>query len=66
MNNKKGFTIIEVLVSISLLAIIIVCFSPLFLNSFRNIQVAGKLTDDTYNSKTDMEKLLAQIGRAHV
>lgn len=42
MNKSKGFTLVEVLVSIAMIAIAIIAIIPLFNGSFSNIINSGK------------------------
>lgn len=58
-NNKKGFTLVEILVAISILAIIV---GPLLISLFSNNRVmeqARKETEATYVAKKIMEETMA-------
>ncbi len=41
INSNRGFSLVELLVSISLLTILAICFLPLLTTSYSGIQVAG-------------------------
>ena len=59
LNNKKGFSLVEILVAVSILAIIV---GPLLISLFSNnrvIEQARKETEATYVAKKVMEETLA-------
>ena len=59
INNKKGFSLVEILVAVSILAIIV---GPLLISLFSNnrvIEHARKETEATYVAKKVMEETLA-------
>lgn len=59
INNKKGFTLVEILVAVSILAIIV---GPLLISLFSNnrvIEQARKETEATYVAKKVMEETLS-------
>lgn len=53
---KKGFTLIELIVSIALLAIISISFLAMFLNGITGIINAGKKSTNHYNAQDEIEK----------
>lgn len=57
-NSNKGFTLVEVLVSIILLALIAIAFMPIFSTYLKNIIKAGELTKDRYHSISTIMKLV--------
>ena len=59
MKKNKGFTLVEVLVSLGLLTIIIAAFGPLMLSSLQNVKLSGDIAEDTYSAKGEMENLIA-------
>ena len=63
--SKKGMTLVEVLVALTLLSLIILVFTPLFMNYYRNIRTAGDITRSTYRRTSLMERLVANKGKAN-
>ena len=61
MKSQKGFTLIEVVVSIALLGIIAVGFLSVMANQFNMLIHARKITENTFLAQQGIE-----IGRAHV
>lgn len=51
MEKNKGFTLVEVLVTIMLIGIVAVAIFPVFSNIFSSIFSAGDKTNATYTSK---------------
>ena len=62
---RKGMTLVEVLVALTLLSLIILVFTPLFMNYYRNIRTAGDITRTTYKRTSLMERLVANAGNAN-
>ncbi|MBQ5994957.1 MAG: type II secretion system protein [Clostridia bacterium] len=62
---RKGMTLVEVLVALTLLSLIILVFTPLFMNYYRNIHTAGDITRTTYKRTSLMERLVANAGNAN-
>ncbi len=60
IGEEKGFSFIEVLVALTILAVITVTFIPLLSNSFKLIFEAGRRSDATYNAHANMEDKLAK------
>lgn len=63
LQNNKGLTLIEVLVSIVILGIIAVAFLPIFTNSFVYIMSAGKRSKADFEAQRAMENRLAGSGK---
>ena len=42
LSNKSGMTLVEVLTAMAILSLIIFCFTPLFLNYYKTITLAGE------------------------
>ncbi len=59
IKNKKGMTLIEVILSISILSIIAITFIPIIAGSFSNIVKVGNKTKEIYDSKGKIEETLA-------
>ncbi len=57
--NKRGMTYIELLVSLALLSLIVVSFTPLLVSSYDNLYKAGEKVETVYNSQQEIEKGLA-------
>lgn len=56
--NKKGFTLIEVILSIALLSIIGIAFLTMFSSGMINITNAGKKSVKTYSAQDSLEKII--------
>lgn len=59
MNNKKGFTLAEILVALSLLVLVVFCFTPLMLASLKSVQVSGEKQQDRFEQKSALEEKLS-------
>ena len=59
LRSKNGMTLVEVLVAMTLLVLIIMVFTPLFMTYFRNTRTAGQVTRKTYERSSIMERLIA-------
>lgn len=62
LSSRKGMTLTEVLVAMTLLVLIIFVFTPAFLSYFKNVRTAGELTKKTYERASLMERLVANKG----
>ncbi len=62
LGSKKGMTLVELLVSLTLLMLIILTFTPLFVQNFRNIRTAGEVTSQSYEKASLLERLIANKG----
>ena len=58
--RKKGFTLVEVILSIALIGLIAVVFVPAMSNGFRLLTESEKFVVDSYVKQQDVEKLLEQ------
>lgn len=56
MGNREGFTLIELIVSIAILAIIIIAFMPLFSFSFVNTFRSGNQSEAVYQNQSLLEE----------
>ncbi len=56
MKNRRGFTLIELIVSIAILAIIIIAFMPLFSFSFVNTFRSGNQSEAVYQNQSLLEE----------
>lgn len=59
LKTKAGMTYVELLVALTLLALIIVSFTPMLLKSYETLYKAGELTENTYYGKQEIEEKLA-------
>lgn len=59
MNNKKGFTLAEILVALGLLVLVVFCFTPLMLASLKSVQVSGEKQQDRFEQKSALEEKLS-------
>lgn len=62
MNHKErttGFTLIETIVAIALIAIVLVAFLGAFLQGFTGVTTAGKKSLSVYTSSKELESYLA-------
>jgi len=62
LRSKRGMTLVEVLVALTLLTLIILVFTPLFMNYYRMTRTAGEITQKTYHRASIMERLVANRG----
>jgi prepilin-type N-terminal cleavage/methylation domain-containing protein len=54
-NNEKGFTLIEVMVSVAILGIVVITFLAFFTNGFKSIVTTGKRSQDLYQVQATIE-----------
>lgn len=59
-NNTKGFTLVEILVSIALLGIMAISMLPLFTNGYRWIINAGNKSKIIYVAQEQVENKIVQ------
>lgn len=57
IKSENGRTLIEIVVSIAVLAIIIVPFTSLFIQSSKSLNVSDEIMDATYVAQTVMEEV---------
>jgi len=53
-NKNNGFTLVEIIISITLLSIIAIAVFPVFINIFNSIFSAGDKTVATYQAQQDI------------
>lgn len=61
--SNRGMTLVEVLVALTLLTLIVLVFTPLFMNYYKNLYTAGEITKKTYYRASLMERLVANRGK---
>ena len=59
-NNNKGFTLIEVLVSMAIIGLMAIAFLPLFTDGFRWIYSAGHRSSDNHDFQADIEREITE------
>ena len=59
LKSKRGMSLMEILVALSLLMIIIVGTTPVMLQAYDGLYTAGEYTQDTYEAKSEIENKLA-------
>ncbi|NLA72391.1 MAG: type II secretion system protein, partial [Clostridiales bacterium] len=59
IHSKKGMTYVEVLVALSILALIVVVFTPILMYSYEKLYTAGDINIKTYEVKSYIEESLA-------
>jgi prepilin-type N-terminal cleavage/methylation domain-containing protein len=57
--NSKGFTLVEILVAMTLMVMVVFAFTPFMLSSLGNVRVAGEQRHNMYVEKGDIEQKLA-------
>lgn len=55
--NDKGFTLIEIMVSVVILSIIVVSLLSFFVQSSRSNSMSNKMIDSTYIAQTNIEDI---------
>ena len=59
LRDRRGMTLTEILVAITILMIVIVGVTPIMLSSYDSLYTAGEYTKDTYEAKSEIEDTLA-------
>ena len=62
LSSRKGMTLTEILVAMTLLVLIIFVFTPTFISYFNGVRTAGNITKKTYERASLMERLVANKG----
>lgn len=57
--DKRGMTLTELLVALTLLMIVIVGTTPVMLSAYSSLYTAGEKTQESYNAKSEIEDTLA-------
>ena len=57
--NEKGFTLIEVMISILLVGILAMSFIPIFASQFANVYRSGDKSEATYDALEKVENKIA-------
>lgn len=60
--GNTGMTLVELLVALSLLMLVIFCFTPLFTSYFKNIKTSGDIVSRDYTRVGLIERLLGNTG----
>ena len=59
IKDKRGMTLTEIVVALTLLMLVIVGTTPVLLSSYDSLYSAGEYTQDTYEAKSEIEDILA-------
>lgn len=59
LKDKRGMTLMEIVVALTLLMIVIVGTTPVMLSAFDGLYKAGEKTQEVYDAKTEIEQNLA-------
>ncbi len=59
LRDKRGMTLTELLVALTLLMIVVVGTTPVMLSSYDGLYQAGEKTQQSYNAKSEIEDTLA-------
>lgn len=62
--GSRGFTLIEMIISIALLGIITMAFLALFANSIMYIQRSGEIAKNSYSAQNQVEQIVADSTKA--
>lgn len=60
LNNKKGITLIEIIIAIAILSIVVIVFLTVFSFGFKSIVTAGDRTSDMFEVQSNIENSLTQ------
>ncbi|QGG46577.1 type IV pilus modification PilV family protein [Heliorestis convoluta] len=58
---KKGFSVVEVLISLVILTILIVAVAPLMATSFTGIMASGNRSTDLYQAQRELENEISEL-----
>ena len=59
LKDKRGMTLMEIVVALTLLMIVIVGTTPVMLSAFDGLYKAGEKTQEMYEAKSEVEEILA-------
>lgn len=59
IKQKSGMTLVEVLTAMTILTLVIFCFSPLFLSYYNSIVIAGNEMKDVYEDSGYLQKVIS-------
>ena len=59
--QNSGMTLVEVLTAMTLLALMIFCFAPLFLSYFNSITIAGDKIQSVYEDSGEMQQVINNV-----
>ena len=61
LRRQQGFTLLEVVVAITIITTLVGTFAPLILSSIERIHWAGKRTQTLYDIRSEMEREMALV-----
>ena len=64
LNSESGFSLIEILAAIVLLALLVGPFLTMFVQSAKNNQITQNVDDATYSANSEMEALYQKVSQA--
>lgn len=59
--DKKGLTLVETLVALTILTLVLFCVTPLFVINFDTIKISGKKAKDVYANASILQKVLGNF-----
>lgn len=62
LKEKRGMTLVETLTALTILALIIFCFAPLYLSYFNTIKISGNKLKATYTEAGKLQSLIGGKG----
>ncbi|MGN0569839.1 MAG: hypothetical protein ACI4N4_04965 [Candidatus Fimenecus sp.] len=62
LKEKRGMTLVETLTALTILALIIFCFAPLYLSYFDTIKISGEKMKSTYTEAGKIQSLIGGKG----
>lgn len=64
LKDRRGMTLMEIVVALALLLLVIVGTTPVMLSAFDGVYKAGEKTQEVYDAKTEIEQKLASRNSA--
>ncbi|QZY56983.1 type IV pilus modification PilV family protein [Crassaminicella profunda] len=61
LSDKKGFTLIEIIISLAILGIIVVSFTTTFTSSFSGIFSSGKKSQALHQAQIQMDRKINSV-----
>ena len=62
LGEKRGMTLVEMLIAMAILVIAVLCFLPLAQSTFRNLYMVGERTSSNFKSVGLIERLIGNSG----
>lgn len=61
VTNKKGLTLVETLVALTILVLVLFCITPLFVTNFETIKTSGEKAKSIYNNAGILQKVIGNF-----